>query len=229
MRHILVLASWVCLGSGTPGIVCAEASLEPAAEAPAASVILSNLLQWLPGNYTNAAALELPSMHNDGAPIDNDRLTTYIRSIDLPRFGENVLFLEEYRGAQARQLERIRLYVFEPDHAASVVGLRLLNPKDPEKLQGTHQDLSRLQALTLDDVTVDRSACTLAFTTMPSGIIVGRMSSGQCDRDSNWVDYELHVGPNAHWVCYTRRSILNDTITWQLVPPLPCVLMNRTD
>ena len=191
--------------------------------------VLAKLLQWLPGDYTNTATLGLPSINDAQAVTDKDLLTTYIRQVELPRFGEAVLFLEEYRGAQANKLERVRLYVFEHELNSGQVTLRLRNPKEPEALKGARNNVHRLQALTLADVTVDRSACTLTFNALPNGTIVGRMQTRACDVPANWVDYELHVGPDGHWVCYSRRTDLNDTISWQSIPSLPCVLMSRVN
>lgn len=195
------------------------------ADAPQPPALLSTLLQWLPGDYTNAAALRLPRIHGEAG--DSDRLTTYIRRVELPMFGTDVLFLEEYRGAEESAQERVRLYVFET--STDAVRLRLLNPKDPEALRGARHDLRRVRALTPADVTVDRTVCTLAFARLTSGVIVGRMKSHACDVKASWVDYELHVGPNGHWVCYSRRAKHDDAVAWQLIPPLPCVLMSRVD
>jgi hypothetical protein len=193
-------------------------------------LVLTNLLGWLPGDYTNTAVLQLASTHtapSTALAADNDLLTTHFRRVDLPQFGDHVLFLEEYRGVEAIELERVRLYVFKVNHDSDSVELRLLNPKDSDALKGAHNDLDSLTGLTLADITIDRSVCTLSFSALPTGIIVGRMTSGACDVGNTWVDYELHVGLDGHWVCYNRRSKLNDAITWQLIPPLPCVLMSR--
>jgi len=196
-----------------------------------ADQVLKHLLSWLPGDYTNNAMLQLPVSHtapSSALAADNDLLTTHFRRVALPQFGDHVLFLEEYRGAEAIELERVRLYVFKVNDNESVE-LRLLNPKDSDVLKGAHNDLDSLTALTLADITIDRSVCTLSFSALPTGTIVGRMTSGACDVGDTWVDYELHVGPEGHWVCYSRRSKLDDAITWQLIPPLPCVLMSRID
>jgi hypothetical protein len=215
------------------GIAFCLASTLVIADTPAneqqalAKQVLANLMSWLPGDFNNAALLQLPSTQQSGesSGTADKLLTTHIRRVTLPAFGDNVLFLEEYRGAD--HLERIRLYVFEPNDNGSV-RLRLLNPKDPQALQGARNTPDRLRALTPADVTTDRRACELNFSQHPDGIIIGRMTSGSCDLATDWVDYELHVGPQGHWVCYSRRTQQADTVAWQLVPQFPCVLMNRT-
>lgn len=215
---VLFLASTLAIADTAPSGTAQQAN---------AKHVLANLMRWLPGDFDNAAMLQLPPTQEPGEPAatTDKLLTTYIRQVTLPAFGAHVLFLEEYRGTD--HLERIRLYVFETNNNGSV-RLRLLNPKNPQALQGARSNPNQLLELTPADVTADRPACELNFAQGSDGIIVGRMASGSCDRSTTWVDYELHVGPQGHWVCFSRRTQQADTVAWQLIPQFPCVLMNRT-
>jgi hypothetical protein len=193
-----------------------------AVEPVSSEVVMGRLMAWLPGDYRNEAPI--------GAERSDDaaaHLQTHIRAVDLPQLGQSVLYVEEYRGRAAPRLERVRFYVFESARDGTAVKMLVLNPKRPERFSGARHDLSRLQALTSDDLTVDRPGCALQFSVFASGAIAGRMQHRACDFAGQWVDYELQVSAQNHWVCYSRRSLVDDRLMWQFVPSQPCVLMTR--
>lgn len=185
--------------------------------APTSEGVLGLLLRDLPGDYRSQNV------------VAQNRLTTHIRRVDLPWLGEHVLYLEEYRGAGSGDLERIRLYRFSDDPAKGRVRLRLWNPLDPEALRGGYLDLARIEALVAADLRPDRAECELNFRQTPAGNVAGRMNYRRCTLPGEWVDYELYADSRGHWVCYSRRSLADDHVVWQLVSGRPCVFMARQE
>ena len=213
--------------------LCGNGTVKAEKSAPtqAAAALIDRLLNWLPGDYSNRAFLL--ANHRPDKPAaeagtaDSDMLTTYIRPARNPVLGRNLLFLEEYRGADVQTLERVRLYKLEVSDDGRGVEMLVLNPKDPVALRGARDDPARVEALSAAALRPDNPGCILHFHAGPEASIVGRMAYRGCRLAEQWVDYEIHVASDGHWVCYSRRQLASDAISWQLVPGFPCIFMAR--
>jgi hypothetical protein len=194
------------------------------------ALILSQLMLWLPGDYGNQAFLlagPSAAASADQVIVESQKLTTYIRRVELPLLGEHVLYVEEYRGEGDQNLERVRLYALSLNEQSGTVQMLVTNPNDPQALMGARNNLSRVRALGRDDLTIDNEGCRLSFQARASDHIVGQMRHQGCQFRSQWVDYEMQVAKSGHWVCYSRRRQSDDAITWQLVNNYPCIHMGR--
>ncbi|MFT7287280.1 MAG: hypothetical protein ACI87W_001393 [Halieaceae bacterium] len=194
------------------------------------ALMLSQLMQWLPGDYGNQAFLlagRSAAQAADQLIDESQKLTTYIRKVELPLLGEHVLYVEEYRGEGDENLERVRLYSLNLNEQSGSVQMLVTNPNDPQALIGARNNLSRVQTLESDDLTIDNEGCRLSFQARAGEHIVGQMRHQGCRFQSQWVDYEMQVAEGGHWVCYSRRQQSDDAITWQLVNNYPCIHMGR--
>jgi CpeT/CpcT family (DUF1001) len=171
------------------------------------------IMAMLPGEYDNAAQMQ---RQGGGQPFYPVR--TIIKPVKAPIFGENVLYLEEYRDNDPTKLTRIRLYTFSADAGENAVRLHLVNPLKPEALQGAHADLAKVEALTAADVRKDRNLCDVLIR--KQGIeFRGAMKERTCDRpDKTWVDYTLIISQGKHWVRNRARSLETNAVAWEFVP-----------
>lgn len=174
---------------------------------------IREIMQMLPGVYDNAAQMQRQGSDKPFYPI-----RTIIKPVKAPVFGENVLYLEEYRDNDPKKLTRIRLYTFTPDAAENAVRLHLVNPLNVEALQGAHADLAKVEALTQADVRKDRNLCDV-FIRKVGNEFRGNMKERSCDRpDKTWVDYALIIAPGKHWVLNRARNPDTNAVAWEFVP-----------
>jgi len=171
------------------------------------------IMAMLPGVYDNAAQIQKQGGDKPFYPV-----RTIIKPVKAPVFGENVLYLEEYRDNDPTKLTRVRLYTFTADTGENAVRLHLVNPLRPEALQGAHADLAKVEALTTDDVRKDRDLCDVLIR-KAGAEFRGTMKERTCDRpDKTWVDYTLVISPGKHWVRNRARSPQTDAVAWEFVP-----------
>lgn len=185
-----------------------------------ADQILKRLETWLPGTYTNAKQVK-GHEDDEGAFA----LTTIIKPLTNPAFGDNLYYLEEFRDNNPTAIIRIRIYAFTV--VDDQVQLRLLNPTDTEGLQGDHLTLAKAARLTHADISPDRDACLLYLSTYNDNL-VARMTSRSCDLPDTWVDYELIIDETGTWTCFARRQKSDDRLAWLQMPSFPCVRQTRT-
>lgn len=227
MRTPLNVLSGLLVTTLITGLISVGAVAQPAhiPEAPRqdslpADQILTRLETWLPGTYTNAA--QLTGHENDEGAF---ALTTIIKPLTNPALGDNLYYLEEFRGDDPKAIVRIRIYQFT--EIDGLVHLRLLNPTDTDGLQGDHGTLAKAAQLTHADISPDRDACLLYLSTYNDDL-VARMTSRACDVQDTWIDYELIIDDSGTWTCFARRQKSDDRLTWLQMPSFPCVRQTRT-
>ncbi len=190
-------------------LLCSPASV--AQTKPELQAQLTQLMQMLPGDYDNAAQLKRQGSDKPFYPV-----RTMIRPVAMPEIGAHVLYLEEYRDNDPAKITRIRLYKFTVDDGA--IRLHLVNPLKPDALVGAHKDTSKIEAMKLSDMRVDRDLCDV-FIRKQGQEFHGAMKEHSCDRpDKTWVDYQLIVGPGKHWVRNRARLPDTNTVAWEFVP-----------
>ena len=164
------------------------------------------------GTYDNAAQVAA----NPKMP----RLTTYIRAVDAPAFGDRILYLEEIRDGDPNKIARIRLFKFTTENDTGMIRLHLINPKDAEKLKGAHADLTRVRSLTPDDMRADRGLCDVYIRRVGNSF-EGKMSPKSCDRKDDagnpvFVDYDLIASGATMRIRNRWLSAIDGSPAWEL-------------
>lgn len=175
---------------------------------------IAALVALLTGTYDNAAQV--------AADPKMPRLTTYIRVVDAPVFGDRILYLEEIRDGDPNKIARIRLFKFTAEDETGTIRLHLINPKDAEKLKGAHNDLTRVRSLTLDDMRADRGLCDVYIRRVGKGF-EGKMKPKSCDRKDDagnpvFVDYDLVASGPAMKIRNRWLSAKDGTPVWEQTP-----------
>jgi hypothetical protein len=176
------------------------------------NALLAALLALLPGTYDNAAQV--------AADANTPRLTTYIRAVDAPAFGPDLLYLEEIRNGDPNDIARIRLMKFTVE--GEVIRLHMINPNAPEMLRGAHADLKRVRTLAESDMRADRGLCDV-YIRRDGDRFVGWMSPRTCDRKDNagnsvFVDYDLVIEQGAMKVRNRWLSAKDGAPAWEMTP-----------
>lgn len=176
------------------------------------NTLIAALLAVWPGTYDNAAQVAA----NPAMP----RLTTYIRAVEAPAFGDDLLYLEEIRDGDPSKIARIRLMRFTDEGGS--IRLHMINPLAPEKLLGAHADLARVQALTPADIRADRGLCDV-YISKDSDEFVGKMKPKSCDRKDNsgkpvFVDYDLIADGTTMKVRNRWLSADDGSVAWEQTP-----------
>lgn len=190
-----------------------------AAESTDLRSIYADIARLFPGTYSNAAQITGYAREDDAFA-----LTTIVRPMTNEALGETLYYLEEYRDDDPNAVTRIRIYSFFTED--DIVRLRLLNPIDVEALHGAHADIQRAEALTMDDIKIDRDVCLLDMSRFED-TLVARMRYRACDIGDIYNDYELILDGSGSWTCYARRSLSDDSLTWLQMPAFPCVRQER--
>jgi hypothetical protein len=194
-------------------VLASVLALAGSAQAADLNAEVREIMAMLPGVYDNAEQMQRQGGDKPFYPV-----RTIIKPVTSRVFGDNVLYLEEYRDNDPTKLTRIRLYTFTADEAENAVRLHLVNPLKPEALQGAHADLGKVEALTAEDVRKDRDLCDV-FIRKVGEEFRGTMKPRTCDRpDRTWVDYTLIASPGRHWVRNRARSPDTNAVAWEFVP-----------
>lgn len=123
---------------------------------------LEYLMEIWPGDFNNREQVQFDA---DGGMPDYEsgahlRVHGQVSRIDLPAFGEHVLFVEEYQNDDPTSVFRERLYVLSADADEKAVRVKILYFKDKEKWLGAHDDPSILDGIQPNDTTTN-TACDL--------------------------------------------------------------------
>ncbi len=138
----------------------------------------TDFASWWPGTYDNAQQVDA-SNAADGAPMAT-RL--HIRAVDLPAFGEHVVYAEWQALDDPDRVLRQRFYSFELDRERGAARLNLhIFPPAPEfvaRTRGAHLDPAKVADLTPADM-VPLPGCDVYFTWTGTQF-EGAMDKGAC-------------------------------------------------
>lgn len=179
---------------------------------------LAQIMEWWPGDYNNDAQLE--QLAAQGKPIwrkddtgkpGHIEVTSHYRAVDLPAFGENVLYVEETKHGEPGNIFRQRIYVLSVDEELDKVRVALWTFSDKEKYVGAYQDLSKLDGLTPDAMSTFGAPCDLI--TNPEGRKYHiAMNAKDCQFGENYFSYQVLLGPDSFWFRDKIAKVADDAI-----------------
>lgn len=105
------------------------------------------LMQLFPGRYDNHN--QVMFAEEAGVPEDSrhERVHHLFLPVELPAFGEHVLFVQQYQDNDPQNVYRVRLYSFVPDYEENAIRLAIWRPADQEAVVDAWQDPERLAGL----------------------------------------------------------------------------------
>lgn len=192
-----------------PFALAACASLTPA-QAPASSpdAIADSVMAWWQGDYNNSA--QIKALRQDGAPIWKQGqseegqtfgghlpVQSHYRVVDMPAFGDRVLYLEEFTFESDPYRQRI--YTLNVDAETNEVRVKLWYFPDKTTYAGAWDNLDRISTLTPDDMSPLPDNCDLVVSEMDDGRLHMMMPKDQCQFGDSIFDYQVILSPNDFW------------------------------
>lgn len=180
------------------------------------------ILDMWQGDYNND--VQISDLREDGVPIwiegqeETETSTTfggflpvksYYRRIDLPAFGNRVLYLEEFTFKDNPYRQRI--YTIIHDTEKETTRVKLWYFKDKETYRGAWKDLSALGGLTPEDLSPLPDNCDLYVSQSENGRLYMKMPKDKCKFGSKIFDYQVSLGPDDFW--FRDRIVNADTMT----------------
>lgn len=157
------------------------ASIAPASAQPAYAPLeadLALLLEWFPGRYDNALQVFWEPDLAVAEAERHQRIHSVFLPVELPAFGDHVLYVEQYSDNDPKKIYRQRIYSFSADETANAVRLRIFTPRAGDKLVGAARDPSRLKQLKLSDATTI-GGCDVLWRRQANQF-VGSIEDGAC-------------------------------------------------
>lgn len=139
---------------------------------------MRTFLEWFPGVYDNQEQVYFEV--EQGVPEDmrHERIHHTFAKVDLPAFGENVFYVQQYLDDDPAKIYRQRIYVFTTDYVENAIRLAIYTPNDVASLVDAHLDPSKLESLTPADA-VNRPGCDV-FWKKRAAEFDGQMKPGAC-------------------------------------------------
>ncbi len=164
---------------------------------------LEYLMEIFPGDFDNREQLQLLSNvgQTEYKATGVVRVHGQISRVDLPAFGEYVLYVEEYRDNDPSNTFRQRLYELSADEEEKAIRIKLHFFRDGKKYLGAHDNPSLLDGLTRDDTTV-LDGCDV-FLRRDVDALAGSMKHKICvfgeGDERRYSDYQLRVSEDSYW------------------------------
>jgi len=169
---------------------------------------ISNIVEWWEGDFDNNKQID--NLKFDGAPvwqkdIEGQKLgghlpvTAYYRRIDLPEFGETVIYVEEKTFGPEGNPYRQRLYTLTHDEASDAISVKMWSFKDKKKYLGAWKNLNLVAKVTPEDMSPLPDNCDLEITRLEDLRYHMKMPKGACVFGSKLFDYQVVLGPNSYW------------------------------
>ena len=182
---------------------------------------LKLLMEWWPGRYDNHEQIVRQSGGGLSALTDKPfyRLHTVFKRVNMPELGENVLYVEEWKNNDPKDIARIRLYALSIDEKEEAVLVKFITPLDTKALVGAYNDTSKVEKLKKKDVRPFSEACNV-YMRWEGGQFRGGMKEKSCNVNENkeWFQYQVIVGQKHYWARDRRFTYADNTITYEMAP-----------
>jgi len=139
---------------------------------------MRTFLEWFPGVYDNQEQVYFEVEQGVPEDLRHERIHHTFAKVDLPAFGENVFYVQQYLDDDPAKIYRQRIYVFTTDYVENAIRLAIYTPNDVASLVDAHLDPSKLESLTPADA-VNRPGCDV-FWKKRAAEFDGQMKPGAC-------------------------------------------------
>lgn len=207
---ILLLASMLLISCATTKDISAENNTK--------SSDLALIMQWWSGDYNNNK--QLASLMKEGRPVwkkdgsgkgGHIEVTSHYRPVELPAFGEHVIYVEETKHGESDNIFRQRIYTLTVDEEIDAVRVKLWYFNDKEKYVGAWQDLAKLNDLTPADMFPLQDGCDLIAQRKKNKIHMP-MPDKDCVFGEKYFNYQVLLGPDSFWFRDRIMNVADDSV-----------------
>lgn len=174
---------------------------------------VQTIMTWWDGNYDNDK--QIAALKVDGKPIwqkdvegqtlgGHLPITSYYRPIDMPAFGENVIYVEEKTFGASGNPYRQRLYTVNYVPESNDITIKLWSFKDKKKYLGAWKDLSVIKDVKPEDMSPLPDNCDLYVSKTTDNRYYMKMPD--CVFGTKLFDYQVSLGEDSFW---SRDRIAN--------------------
>ena len=117
---------------------------------------LAQLLEWVQGRYSNQQQYD-----TGGVTKASDLLFPVFKRIEVPAFGDSVIYLQWPIGSPTGDLQRQRIWVFDLDEAAGTITMDFFTLKEPGAWLNAHLDPQKVLGMTRGDTIGYPETCLL--------------------------------------------------------------------
>lgn len=213
-RILQILMSIAVILLLTQTISCASVSV--AERTPEMDLAL--IMDWWNGDYNNDR--QIKSLEEQGLPVwkaddtgegGHIEVTSHYRRVDLPVFGENVLYVEETKHGDPDNIFRQRIYTLNIDQEANAVRVKLWYFNDKKKYIGAWKDLTLLNDLTPEDMFPLQDDCDLISTRQAEKIHLP-MPAKDCVFGEKYFNYQVLLDENSFWFRDRIMLVADDSL-----------------
>ena len=166
---------------------------------------LDTIMAWWHGDYDNDR--QLARLMSEGEPIwraddsgagGHIEVASHYRRVDLPAFGNHVLYVEETKHGDPANIFRQRIYTLDIDDDTSSIRVKLWYFNDKEKYVGAWEDLDRLGDLAPDAMFALQDECDLIVKRDGERYHMAMMEKA-CVFGDNYFNYQVLLGADSFW------------------------------
>ena len=189
------------------------ASSATAADAPPA---LDRIVDWLDGHYSNEAQIAAGELD-----AEDNLLFPVFKKVDVPAFGNHVVYLQWPIGGPDGRLQRQRLWTFHEDAETGATQMNFFTLREPDRWLDAHIDPVKVRDMTPEDTIGYPETCLLpvafADTTITTSIPPTCQIISQATRTTMTLQATITITPNQ--ITYQEAAARPDgSIVFQ-VPP----------
>jgi hypothetical protein len=165
---------------------------------------LELMMTWFEGEFDNHLQYLEETEAEEPPEQPHEWIHSIFHPVELPEFGENVFYVEQYIDGDPANIYRNRIYSFSINEEVEAIQLTIYSFKDHEAVIGAHLDASKLDGLTMEDVRT-LPGCEVYWKKHGDNFI-GWMPDGACRVQSRRtgktiiIDDDLVLTKNEIWI-----------------------------
>ncbi|MEX1312454.1 MAG: chromophore lyase CpcT/CpeT, partial [Candidatus Sulfomarinibacteraceae bacterium] len=113
---------------------------------------LEVMMEWFAGEFDNHQQVVEEIEAEEPPEQPHEWIHSIFHPVELPAFGDDVFYVEQYIHGDPTNIYRTRIYSFSINEEVGAIQLTIYSFKDHEAVIGAHEDPSKLEGLTMDDV-----------------------------------------------------------------------------
>ena len=139
---------------------------------------LKLITKWFAGYFDNREQVEEEKAKNIDAELIHEQIHGIFAPVEIPAFGQNVLYVKQYMDDDPSQVYRQRVYSFHVNEQEEAIELRIYAFLDDEAYMDAHLEPGKLSDLTPEKMSY-KEGCEL-FWYKKDNYFLGYMKEGAC-------------------------------------------------